>query len=100
MSFMTQQEVIRSMYLITSNQTRNKAIPDFAQMTFFQTYQNIDISNMVLYQGKLEYDIQLQLTSEIISYNTDKSEETKALILPTQIYGKWPKIYLVSHNLK
>lgn len=46
---------------------------------------------MVLYQGQLSYDIQLQITNEIINYNPDKGDIIRALILPNQIYGKWPK---------
>lgn len=85
MSFQTKQEAVRTMYLITSTQQKNRAIPTFAQLTYLQTYHNINVNNVVLYQGQLDYDIQLRITKGTINYNPEKRDIIGALILPNQI---------------
>lgn len=51
-----------------------------------------------MFQGQLDYDIQLMLENDTIIYNTDKQDQIKALVLPNQIYGKWPKKYTATRK--
>lgn len=89
MTYYTPQETIRSLYLISSTNAENKVLPNNLQITYLQQYQQLDLTHLIVYQEKDDYDFQIQTETEL-HYNSDKSSPNRALIVPTQIIGKWP----------
>lgn len=74
------------MYLISST---NKVLPNNLQITYLKLYQHLDLTHVIVYREKDDYDFQIQTETQIY-YNDDKSSPNRALIIPTQIIGKWP----------